>query len=60
MPKSKYSPKAQPSTLHDEEVERHSHPEESTNSDQESETEVSFHTIHPQAPPEFPPTMYMP
>ena len=60
MSKSKNSAKAQPSALHDEEVEMHSHPEESASSDQESDAEVSFHTIHPQAPPQFPPTMYMP
>ena len=51
---------AQPSALQDEEVKRSSHPKESTSSDQESDAEVSFHTIHPQAPPQFPPTMYMP
>ena len=60
MPKSKNSAKAQPSALHDEEAERHSHPEESASSDQESDAEVSFHTIHPQAPPQFPPNIYMP
>ena len=60
MPKSKNSTKAQPSTLPEEEAERPSHPEESASSDQESDAEVSFHTIHPQAPPQFPPTMYMP
>ena len=59
MPKSKNSAKAQPSTLHDE-AERHSHPEERASSDQESDAEVSFHTIHPQAQPQFPPTMYIP
>ena len=51
---------AQPSALHDEEAEIQNHPEESTSFDQESDAEVSFHTIHPQAPPQFPPTMYMP
>ena len=60
MPKSKNSANAQPSALQDEEAERPSHPEESTSSDQESDAEVSFPTIHPQAPPKFPPTMYMP
>ena len=60
MPKCKNSTKAQPSTLQEEEAERPSHPEESASSDQESETEVSFHIIHPQAPPQFFPTMYMP
>ena len=42
MPKSKSSVKAQPYALHDEEVEIHNHPEESTSSDQESDAEVSF------------------
>ena len=60
MPKSKNSAKAQPSALHDEEAERHNQPEESATSDQESDAEVSFPTIHPQAPPQFPPTMYIP
>ena len=59
MPKSKSSAKAQPSALHDEQAEIHNHPEESTSSDQESDAEVSFHTIHPQAPPQFAQTMYM-
>ena len=60
MPKSKNSAKAQPSTLPDEEAEKSSHPEESTRSDQESETEVTFNTIYPQAPADYPQTMYMP
>ena len=60
MPKSKRSAKAQPSTLHDEEVEIHNYPEESASFVQESDAEVSFHTIHPQVPPQFPPTMYRP
>ena len=60
MPKSKYSAKAQPSALQEEEAERPSHPEESTSSDHKSDVEVSFHTIHPQAPPQFPSTMYIP
>ena len=60
MLKSKSSAKAQPSALHDEEAEIHNHPEESASSDQESDAEVSFHTIHLQAPPQLPPTMYMP
>ena len=60
MSKSKNSAKAQPSALPYEEVERSSHPEESTSSDQESETEVTFNTTHPQALSKFPQTMYMP
>ena len=60
MPTSKNSTKAQPSALQEEEAERPSHPEDSASSDQESDVEVSFHTIHPQAPPQFPPTMYIP
>ena len=59
MPKSKSSAKAQPSALHDE-AEIHNHPEESLSSDQKSDAEVSFHTIHLQAPAQFPPTMCMP
>ena len=59
MPKSKNSAKAQPSTLTDEEAERSSHPEESASSDQESETEVKFNTIYPQALAPYPQTMYM-
>ena len=60
MPKSKNPAKAQPSVLHEEEAETHNHPEESTSSGQESDAEVSFHTIHLQAPPQLPPTMYLP
>ena len=60
MPKSKNSAKTQPSALHDEEAERHSHPEESMSFDQESDAEVSFHMIHLKAPPQFPPTIYRP
>ena len=60
MPKSINVAKAQPSTLQAKEAMRPSHPEESASTDQESDAEVSFHTIHPQAPPQFPPTMYMP
>ena len=59
MPKYKNSPKAQPSTLPDEEAKRSSHPEESASSDQESETEVKFNTIYPQAPAPYPQSMYM-
>ena len=60
MPKSKSSAKAQPPALHDEEAEIHTHPKESTSAGQESDAEVSLNTIHPQAPPQFPLTMYMP
>ena len=60
MPKSKNSAKAQPSALHAEEAEIQNHPDKSASSDQESDAEVSFHTIYLQAPPQFPPTMYMP
>ena len=60
MPKSKNSAKAQPSALPDEEVERSSDPEESASSGQESQTEVTFNTIYPQAPAPYPQTMYMP
>ena len=60
MSKSKNSAKAQPSALPYEEVERSSHPEESTSSDQESDTEVIFHTIVPYNPASFSKTMYMP
>ena len=60
MPKSKNSAKAQPSMLPVDEVEIPSQHEESTSSDQASEAEVSFHTHRPQAPPQFPPSMFMP
>ena len=60
MPKSKHQAKAQLSALPDDEVERSSYPEESASSDQESETEVTFNTIYPQAPAPYPQTMYMP
>ena len=60
MPQSKSSTRAWPPALHDEEVEIHTHPEESASSDQESDAEMSFHTIHLQALPQFTPTMYMP
>ena len=33
---------------------------ESTSSDQESDADVSFYAITPQAPPHFPPNMFMP
>ena len=60
MPKSKNSAKAQTSTLPAEEVEIPNQTEESVSSDQESEAEVSFHTFRLQAPPQFPPNMFMP
>ena len=60
MPKFKNSAKVQPSALPDEEVKRSSYPEESTSSDQESETEVTFNTIYLQASAPYPQTMYMP
>ena len=60
MPKSKNSAKAQPSTLSAEEVEIPNQQEESTNSDQESDADVSFHTNKLQALPQFPPNMFMP
>ena len=59
MPKSKNSAKVQLSTLPAEEVYIHSQQEESASSDQESDAEVSFHAIRPQAPPKFPPNMFM-
>ena len=60
MPKSKSSAKAQPSALPEEGAEIHSNPEESASSDQESDPEVSIHTIQLQVPSLFQPTMYMP
>ena len=60
MPKSKNSAKTQPSALSNEEVEIPNQQEESAISDQESDTDVSFHTIRQQAPPHFPPNMFMP
>ena len=60
MPKSKNSAKAQPSALSAEDVEIPNQQEESTSSDQESDADVSFHTIRQQAPTSFPPHMFMP
>ena len=60
MPKSKNSAKAQPSTLPAEELEIPNQHEESISSDHESYADVSFHAIRLQAPPQFPPNMYMP
>ena len=59
MPQSKNSAKAQPSTLSAEEVEIPNQHEESTSSDPESNVDVSFHAIRLQAPPQFPPNMFM-
>ena len=58
MPKSKNSAKAQPSTLSAEEAEIPNQQEESTSSDQESDADVSFHTIRQQALPYFPSNMF--
>ena len=60
MPKSKNSVNAQPSTLSAEEVEIPNQQEESASSNQESDADVSFHGIRLQAPPHFPPNMFMP
>ena len=60
MPKSRNSAKAQPSTLPVEEEEVPNQHEESTSSDQKFDGEVPFHTIRQQAPPYFPPNMFMP
>ena len=60
MPKSKNSAKAQPFTLSAEEMEIPNQPEQSASSDQESDADVSFHTIRQQAPPHFPPNMFIP
>ena len=60
MPKSKNSVNAQPSTLSAEEVEIPNQQEESASSNQESDADVSFHAIRLQAPPHFPPNMFMP
>ena len=60
MPKSKNSAKAQPSKLSAEEAEIPNQQEESASSDQESDADVSFHTIRQKSPPHFPPNMFMP
>ena len=60
MPKFKNSAKAQPSTWSAEEAEIPNQQEESASSDLESDADVSFHTIIQQAPPHFPPNMFMP
>ena len=57
---SKNSAKAQPSTLSVAEAEIPNQQDESTNSDHKSDAEVSFHTFRLQAPPQFPPNMFMP
>ena len=59
MPKSKNSAKAQSPGLSAEEVEIPNQQEGSESSDQESDVGVSFHTVRPQAPPQFPPNMFM-
>ena len=58
MPKSKNSAKARPSALPVEEAEIPNQQEESASSDQETDADVSFHTIRQQAPPHFPPNMF--
>ena len=60
MCKPKNSAKAQPSTLPAEEAEIPNQQDESASSDQESDADVSFHTIRQQAPTPFPPNMFMP
>ena len=60
MPKSKNSVKAEPSALPAEEVEISNQHEESTSSDQESDTDVSFHAVRLQVPSYFPPNMFIP
>ena len=60
MPQSKNSAEAQPSALPVEEEDIPNEHEESTSSDQESDADVSFHAIRQQAPPHFPPNMFMP
>ena len=60
MPKSKNSAKAHPSALPVDEEEVPNLHEENAGSDQESDADVSFHAIILQAPPHFPPNMFMP
>ena len=60
MPKFKNSAKTQPSALPAEEAEIPYQKEESASSDQESDADVSFHTIIQQAPPHFLSSMFMP
>ena len=60
MPKSKNSAKALSPALPVEEEEVPNQQEKSASSDQESDPYVSFHAIRLQAPPHFPPNMFMP
>ena len=60
MHKSKNSAKAWPPTLSAEAAEVPNQQKDSTSSDQESDADVSFHAIRLQAPPQFPPNMFMP
>ena len=60
MLKSENSAKAQLSTLSSEEVEISNQEEESTCSDQESDADITFHTIRQKAPTPFPPNMFIP
>ena len=49
MPKVKGSAKTHTFAIPDQEVDTHSSQEESTSSDHESESEISFHPSRPQA-----------
>ena len=59
MPKTKNSAQAQPPALPTEEEEVTNQHEESASSHQESDPDVLFHAIRLQAPPYFPPNMFM-
>ena len=60
MPKSKNSVGEQPSALSAEGVEISSQQDETTSSEQESDTEVLFHTFRHQTKPQILPNMFMP
>ena len=60
MPISKNSAKAQLPALPVEEEEAPNQHEESASSDQKSDPDASFHAIRLEAPPHFPPNMFMP
>ena len=49
MPKVKAPAKVHTSAIHEQEVDTHSSHEESTSSDNESDSEISFHPSRPQA-----------
>ena len=60
MSKIKAPAKAHTSAIHEQEVDMHSSHEESTSSDHESKSEISFHPSRPQATNPVRHQMFMP